>query len=303
MLTNKTLDEQIDILKTRGMEVKDIGYAKNKLKHINYYKLKEYSLPFMNNGLYSDITFEELIDIFYLDRALRVNLIHSIEKIEISFKTQIAKILGKYGPTGYLFFNNWVDKEEYCKHYIKDQEKKFKEQIQKNLFDRSNQIIENFKQKNPTDDIPIWMLVETMTLGEAINMFKLMAPSLKEEIAKTYNLPSADFFESWIYKIKLIRNLCAHNMKIYDIKFEQKTKVLREWGSIGIDYNKLSLILIIIQYFTTEINPSYKTRIFGCIKAFLKNYPNRKIYFGLRNDNSLNNLMNYKKIKKVIEQK
>ena len=226
MLTSKTLEEQVDIFSNRGMKIKDPEFAKNKLKHINYYKLKEYSLPYMENGTYKDITFEELIDIFYLDRALRVNLIHNIEKIEISLKTQIAKVLGKYGPYGYLYFNNWIDKEEYCKHYIKDQEKKFKEQIRKNLNEKSNEIINSFKKEYPEEkNIPIWMLVEILTLGETINLFKLMAPSLKMDIAKMYNVPSAEFFENWIYKIKLIRNLCAHNMKIYDLKLVQKTKI------------------------------------------------------------------------------
>lgn len=163
MLVSKTLEEQIEIFKSRGMAVNDIEVVKNKLKHINYYKLKEYSLSFMKEGVYKDISFEELIDVFYLDRGLRVNLIHNIEKIEISLKTQIAKVLGKYGPYGYLYFNNWVDKEEYCKHYIKDQEKKFKEQIRKNLSERSNEIIKKFKSEHLEEqNIPIWMIVETL---------------------------------------------------------------------------------------------------------------------------------------------
>lgn len=296
MLISKTLEEQINIFKNRGMKINDIEVAKNKLKHINYYKLKEYSLSFMENGIYKDITFEELIDIFYLDRALRVNLIHNIEKIEISLKTQIAKILGKYGPYGYLYFNNWVDKEEYCKHYIKDQEKKFKEQIRKNLVERSNEIIHNFKLEYPEEEnIPIWMIVEILTLGETINLFKLMAPSLKIEIAKIYDIPSAEFFENWIYKIKLIRNLCAHNMKIYDLKLVQKTKILNEWNKIGIDYNKLPLILLIIQHLIYSINPFYKSRTLSCIQVFLKKYPHRRKNFGLRNDNSLEKIRLYKK--------
>lgn len=298
MLSSKTLEEQVDIFSNRGMKIKDPEFAKNKLKHINYYKLKEYSLPYMENGTYKDITFEELIDIFYLDRALRVNLIHNIEKIEISLKTQIAKVLGKYGPYGYLYFNNWIDKEEYCKHYIKDQEKKFKEQIRKNLNERSNEIINSFKKEYPEEkNIPIWMLVEILTLGETINLFKLMAPSLKMDIAKMYNVPSAEFFENWIYKIKLIRNLCAHNMKIYDLKLVQKTKILKEWDKIGIDYNKLPLILLIIQHLIHAINPYYKSRTLSCIKVFLSNYPHRRKNFGLRNIESLENIRMYKKEK------
>lgn len=295
MLSNKTIEEQIQIFIDRGMLIEDIEYAKSKLKHINYYKLKEYSLPFMNNEKYSNISFDELIDIFYLDRALRVNLLHNIEKIEISLKTQIAKILGKYGATGYIKFNNWVDKKEYCKHYIKDQEKKFKEQIKRNLMDRSNEIIKEFQEKYPNENIPIWMLVEILTLGEAISLFKLMAPNLKLKIARVYNIPSAEFLENWLFKIKLIRNLCAHNMKVYDIQFGQKTKVLTEWKEIEIDYNKLALILAIIQHFIKEVNPTYKSRTFSCIKSFIKKYPSRREYFGLRTDKSLNKLIHYKK--------
>ncbi|WP_281700086.1 Abi family protein [Cetobacterium somerae] len=293
-IISKTIEEQIEIFKNRGMVFENEEYAKNKLSHINYYKLKEYSLVFMENARYENITFEEVLDTFYLDRSLRVNLMHNIEKIEISLKTQIARILGSYGPFEYLSFNIWVDKDEYCKHYIKDQEKKFKEQIRKILLERSSEIIKEFQKNFPGEDkVPIWMLIEMLTLGEVLNLYKLMAPNLKKKISKFYNIPSIEIFESWIYKIKLIRNLCAHNMKIYNLTLS-KTKTLNEWAQIGIDYNKLPIILLIIQHFINEINPNYKSRTITTILAFLKKYPTKRANFGLRNENALKNILKYK---------
>lgn len=86
-------------------------------------------------------------------------------------------------------------------------------------------------------------------------------------------------------------------MKIYDLKLGQKTKILDEWNEIGIDYNKLPLILLIIQHLIYSINPFYKSRTLNCIQVFLQKYPHRRKNFGLRNNISLENIRKYKREK------
>ena len=84
-----TFEEQINLFEERGMKFKDgKDKAKEKLKFINYYKIKEFSLPYMNeNKLYKEnVYFEDIIHRFYWDKNLRLYFLRITEKIEISLK-------------------------------------------------------------------------------------------------------------------------------------------------------------------------------------------------------------------------
>ena len=73
--TFKTLDEQIEILKSRGLEINDIDRAKDVLLRENYFFLSGYRHLF--NRSWKDInfmegtTFEELYAMFLFDRKMR----------------------------------------------------------------------------------------------------------------------------------------------------------------------------------------------------------------------------------------
>lgn len=109
------------------MIFKDEEETAKKLTFINYYKIKEASLPFFRNNKYlENTTFENIIFRFYEDRNLRLYFMRIIEKIEISLKTNFSRILGReYGEVGCLNFKQWTDNDEYCKYYIKYKQKDF----------------------------------------------------------------------------------------------------------------------------------------------------------------------------------
>ena len=57
-----TFREQVKLFKDRGMIITDEEKAEKILQFINYYKLKECSLPYFKNGQYTqDITFDEIL--------------------------------------------------------------------------------------------------------------------------------------------------------------------------------------------------------------------------------------------------
>ena len=109
------------------MIVENKEKAAEKLVFINYYKIKEASLPFLHDGMYEKNTkFEDIVFRFYEDRNLRLYFMRIIEKIEISLKTNFSRILGReFQELGYLDFKKWTDNNEYCKHFIKYKEKEF----------------------------------------------------------------------------------------------------------------------------------------------------------------------------------
>ena len=71
----KNLDEQIEILESKGLIINDIDKAKTILLKENYFFLSGYRHIFMNNfkdrNFISGTTFEELYAMFTFDRNIR----------------------------------------------------------------------------------------------------------------------------------------------------------------------------------------------------------------------------------------
>lgn len=255
------ISEQIELLKSRGMIIEDEIKAAEKLVFINYYKIKEASLPFLRNDKYKDGTkFEDIIFRFYEDRNLRLYFMRVIEKIEISLKTHFSRILGReLGETGYLNFENWMDNEEYCHHFINYKQKDFYIRLNKSTRHSKNKMImeyENFKE------IPIWLIVDVLTFGEILDLYKLMKKSYKEEIAINHNI-TVSIFVSWLENINLVRNLSAHNSNVLDILFRTKPKILKRWkdriilNKSGKTVNKICKTILIMEHLTLSINKDF----------------------------------------------
>lgn len=63
-----SIEEQVELLKSRGCIIKDEELAKKVLLDINYYRFSSYFLPFKcDNDKYAEgTTFEKFIEIIYL---------------------------------------------------------------------------------------------------------------------------------------------------------------------------------------------------------------------------------------------
>lgn len=71
----KNLEEQIEILKYKGMTITDEDYVKKVLLRENYFFLSGYRYPFMRSmtdkHFLEGVTFEEMYSLFLFDRAIR----------------------------------------------------------------------------------------------------------------------------------------------------------------------------------------------------------------------------------------
>ncbi len=256
-----TFKDQVKLFKDRGMIVENEDKAEEVLHFINYYKLKECSLPFLKNGRYvQNITFDEVLTRFYENKNFRINLLRLTEKVEISLKTKFSYLLGeKFGAYGYLDFFNWVDKKEYCKHFRMYKEKEFKKRMIRSLNNSKNELLKIYKSNNK--NIPVWLLVDILTFGEILDLYKLMYKKYQNIIAKEHKLDNIVYI-SWLENINLIRNLSAHNSNIVDLKFTTKPKILLEFknklhtvnGKIS---DRIAISVLILEYLIFVINLKY----------------------------------------------
>lgn len=89
-----SIQDQIELLKTRGLQIPDEERAARYLQNISYYRLSGYMYPFLKDKeqhLYKEnVKFNDILNIYRFDREFRLLLFSSIEKIEIAIRSQIT---------------------------------------------------------------------------------------------------------------------------------------------------------------------------------------------------------------------
>ena len=100
----KTIDEQLEILRSRGLSITDDEKAKEFLLHNNYYRISGYSLTLRRNDTFSqNASFQNIVDIYNFDHELRHIILQYIEIIEVRMKSVYTYEFTKaHGPIGYL---------------------------------------------------------------------------------------------------------------------------------------------------------------------------------------------------------
>lgn len=278
-LKHLSFDEQIELFENRGMIISDKKKAKDKLENIGYYKLKEFAFPLSKihevDGkkvrIYENVNFDKVVTRYYQDKNLRIFLLHAIEKIEVSVKTKIAYILGeKYGAYGYLNFSNWCNKEEYCKHYLKDREYKFKNGLRYKMKQSHSHDIKDRSNLNKDGFPSVWLVLDVLTFGDVLVMLDYMSKKNLVALAKFYEC-STDELISWLKCLKFVRNICAHNSNIIDLKLKTTPKIKEDWKSKLYKFeekdelysNRIAIVIFIIHWFTKKINQNYQFKNIG----------------------------------------
>ena len=221
------IEDQLDLFYRRGVFITDKNKALEKLKHISYYRLKDFAKPYSSIIMYgnvpvlkySNITFEDIVKRYYQDKNLRIHLLHAIEKIEVSIKRNISFILGnRYGSYGYLEFDKWANKKDYNKFELEKKQFYFKKDLLKTVKRSSLSVLADRRNLNSEGFPTIWVATEVLMFGELVHLIKIMSTKNQNELAKFYNCSFKELL-SWLKCLNFARNVCAHNANIIDINF------------------------------------------------------------------------------------
>ena len=188
--TFKTLDEQIEILKARGLIIEDLDKAKDILLRENYFFISGYRHLF--NRSWKDInfiqgtTFDELYSMFIFDRKMRNIFFQNLLIIENNIKSLISYQLSKkYG----FKEREYLDPKNYSRdpmkiRQVKDVLNKVKRQIRLNGKQHSATMhyITNYGY------IPLWILVKVLSFGILSELYTILDTSDQMDIANHYNI-------------------------------------------------------------------------------------------------------------------
>ena len=256
--TFKTLDQQINILKEKGLVINDIGFAKKVLFKENYFFLSGYRYLFMtkykekkfNDGT----TFDELYSVFLFDRHIRNLMFKNILIIENNIKSIMSYQLSKkYG----FKEKDYLNPDNFTKDPMREK------QVYDVLGKMKRQIRVNGKQHTATQHymfnygyIPMWILVKVLSFGLISELYLILKNEDKEAISNFYEIDTEEM-GTYLNLLSNFRNICAHEDILYDHRTQRSIPDNKYHYSLHIDKtddeynygkNDLFALIIIMKY-------------------------------------------------------
>ena len=247
----KTHDEQLEILKNRGLIIPNEQRAQIEhfLKLENYYNVvngyKDLFLAKYNPEQYKpNTTFLDIYTLHQLDRHFRRILLPDL----LIFETHLKSLLAYHFSEAFQFPSFYLQTDNYLTNSPKDAI-----QLTKIISDLSKLITSKTQQSGPVKHyiesyghIPLWVLTKFMTFGQIVQMYRFLPHAPKNAIAKEFalifnhdyhssiELVTADL-ESIMRTANFFRNICAHDERLYNFKLYKKPQTARIASILNID--------------------------------------------------------------------
>ena len=211
----KNLDEQIEILKNKGLVITDEEKAKNILLKENYFFINGYRHLFMKEkGKFIEgTTFEELYAMFMFDRKIRNIFFKNLLIVENNVKSLISYSLSKeygYKEKDYLNIENFTNDSIKIRQ-VKDVLNKVSRQIRVN----GSQHAATCHYINNYGYVPLWIVVKVLSFGIIAEFYDIFKHQDKKNIANYYKLDT-EVLSIYLHILANYRNLCAHEDILYD---------------------------------------------------------------------------------------
>ncbi len=216
-----TYEQQVQKLYDKKLEIPNCQEVIELLKKYSYFNLVNgYKAPFKNkNGNYKKGTsIKDIYSLYIFDDAFRHILMKYILIVELNVKSLLSySFCEKFGENQ----NEYQNAVNY--KYTPDNQNDINELIQI----ITKQINNAWKfsyvdhQKKKHNNIPLWVLIKTLTFGNMSKMYSLQQDCVKSNIAKEFPLIKENQLSIILDILTRYRNVCAHNERLFDFKYKQ----------------------------------------------------------------------------------
>lgn len=263
-------------MRDRGLLIADEAKVIHYLKHIGYYRLSIYMLPFQradksdrHHNFASGTKFEDILHVYDFDRKLRLLVIDALERIEISIKSvMIDTMCVSYGSHWFMsadLFNPDFKHTEFLN--------KIRDQIGDGT-DTSKMgdiaIRHYFETYDYPPMPPMWMLTESLTFGTISVLYSQLIGADQKRIADGIGIP-VPMLKSWLRSASYMRNLCAHHSRLWNRVFTIRPASMKQYVE---DFTPNTLFYaqaVALNIFMQKISP--ETRWASRLSGLLAEYP------------------------------
>lgn len=258
----RTYAELIQKLDEKKLDISDSEYIVKLLKRHSYFALiSGYKEPFKDKkGNYKiHTTISDIYALYCFDESLRDLFLRYILKIEKHVKSLISySFCEKYGE----------DQRQYLSAMNYDYNITNQDDINE-LVNRLTRITienENYPyishQKKKYGNIPLWVMMKALTLGTVSKMYSFLIQSIQQKVSKEFKYVHESMLAQMLDLLARVRNVCAHNERLYDYKYRKGTiddtgvhsqlGISKKNGQFSKGKNDLFAVIIVLKYLLDE---------------------------------------------------
>lgn len=218
-----TIAAQCALLRERGLGCQDQGRMEHYLRHVGYYRLSAYCLPFevpdpTGNGARSHrfqagTTFDDVLALYIFDRKFRLLHMEAFERIEVAFRSQWSNAMAlRHGSHPHMNPAHFASPWDHLKGLTK---------VAGDLQRSSETFVEHYRTRYTEPFLPpIWAIVETLSFGALSQWFKTTTDNgVKADVAKAFGMPTVQILEGVMHALTHVRNVCAHHGRLWNRRF------------------------------------------------------------------------------------
>ncbi len=235
------LEQQVERLASRGVNVGDRDSAAALLKAVGYYRLTGYLYPFRESEQYVDddgrsrtrvlsvyrrgTRLDHAESVIDFDRRLRMLVMDGVERIEVAVRMQIGYVLGRSSAFAHedaacftdTFTAAGVDPDS--GKPTPSSHAKWLQRVDERRAKSDEQFVTHFREKYE-NRMPVWALTELLELGQLSVLYRGLRQQDAEEIAVVFGVPTKKIMTSWLASLNYVRNVSAHHARLFNRKLQ-----------------------------------------------------------------------------------
>ncbi|MGG5172428.1 Abi family protein [Pseudarthrobacter sp. J1738] len=293
------LEEQVERLAQRGLEVDDPARAVGLLQSIGYYRVTGYLYSFLESEEYVDDEDNTKIrvlnkyrpgtavhhaeSIIEFDRRLRLLVMEGVERIEVAVRMRTGYVLGRASAFAHedpdCFDDSFTRGNTDSRDPRASKQVEWLERVRQRRDSSDEQFVVHFREKYD-DHMPVWALTELLELGHLSNLYRGMLQKDAEEVALAFGVPKKKMMISWLASLNYVRNAAAHHARLFNRKL-QNAPSRPPIGSVPLldhlrapdapkkdlgTYNALAIIAYMLR--SVEAERSWALRLAELFRAF-----------------------------------
>ena len=301
------VEEQLQLLKERGLTIRDDERASALLEVVSLFRLSPYMRPFQHAGnpdhrFLEGATLADIVTLYRFDRELRNLVMDALERVEVAVRARIGNTMAiRYDDAHWYLqrthfkchfkYKRLLDElkqklERERKHFAKEvdciessraHESLKGQRIERRM--RDNYFRYYGQTYDPPELPPSWAVLEELSLGMISRLYQDIACDVdRKQIAKRFNLPQK-VLGSWLHTFTFVRNCCAHHARLWnrELAIPPKLPKSSDWHRLKTPPHqphpkrRLFVVLLMLAHLMRHISPDsgWKERL----EQLLEKYP------------------------------
>lgn len=220
--------QMVDQLVGRGLEIPDGQRAERYMRHIGYYRLSPYMIPFQTHDgsheFFPGATFDDVLGLYVFDRQLRLLVLDAVERVEVAVRASMTDVMSMHAGDSHWYTDprHFRDRGKH-RRLLEEIRRECHQQLGRRAEPVGDSVnyrsaLEHYLTTYGTPELPpSWVMVEMLTIGQLSHLYANLQPRrCRTDIAASLGLNEA-VLSSWLKTYVRVRNICAHHGRLWNV--------------------------------------------------------------------------------------